>query len=557
MKTRILGLVATGLGALLGQAQPATSGLIPKTPTFYVNTNCVNNWNGESDGVAIADNGNVLVGWEDDGDDILDMEAVWSLFDNAGNRLTALTVQTTFDGTASVNNTFLSYFRPNGTATPGIYSWGPKIKANLFGKGVGMGAVAYDPIGSEIPYLEDINADDGGYGDFPAVQLLTNDGKPAGPVLTGASDGDAQPSGNIRIADWDYLATGNILIAGESRQEQDLVDRFGGSMGRRHAVYRVVTPAGGEVKSYSLASASNEDRVEMWHGAGVTATGFALRFSVTASGGDTTPGVNVRLFDNDGNPTSGNLHLATVAGHPEAGGGGRGDGAGFHGNGKDAYVHVCGSGSGPWVTVLNADGSLRWSRGVADPDETIVGNNRVDGAIAPDGRVIAVWDSKLPNAAVGDPVTDPPTYVTNRVVQARLFNADGSPSGGSFVVSEWENPANPAATNNVSTPRVAWRGNTIAITWVTLNAPTVLPPAEPPSGAGDGVIGARLFSVASLPQLMVSATGGNVIISWTGGGTLQSADTVKGTWSDVGDLNPTTILKADLAVRKFYRVRAW
>jgi hypothetical protein len=104
---------------------------------------------------------------------------------------------------------------------------------------------------------------------------------------------------------------------------------------------------------------------------------------------------------------------------------------------------------------------------------------------------------------------------------------------------------------------VAWRGNTIAITWVTLNAPTVLPPAEPPSGAGDGVIGARLFSVASLPQLMVSATGGNVIISWTGGGTLQSADTVKGTWSDVGDLNPTTILKADLAVRKFYRVRAW
>src|SRR5256885_7373416 len=32
-----------------------------------------------------------------------------------------------------------------------------------------------------------------------------------------------------------------------------------------------------------------------------------------------------------------------------SGGGGRGDGAGFHGNGKDAYVHVNNSASGPWV----------------------------------------------------------------------------------------------------------------------------------------------------------------------------------------------------------------
>ena len=41
---------------------------------------------------------------------------------------------------------------------------------------MGMASTAYDPIGSEISYLEAINADDGGYGDFPGLQLLDFDG---------------------------------------------------------------------------------------------------------------------------------------------------------------------------------------------------------------------------------------------------------------------------------------------------------------------------------------------------------------------------------------------
>ena len=40
--------------------------------------------------------------------------------------------------------------------------------------------VASDPIGSEVPYLDAINQDDGGFGGFPAVQTLNNDGTPAG-----------------------------------------------------------------------------------------------------------------------------------------------------------------------------------------------------------------------------------------------------------------------------------------------------------------------------------------------------------------------------------------
>jgi hypothetical protein len=467
------------------------------------------------------------------------------LFDGQGNRLTPETVITNYDGTESITNTYLSYFRPDGTPTPGIYSWGPKIKANLFGDGLGMGAVAYDPIGSEIPYLEDINADDGGYADFPAVQLLNNNGTPAGSVLTGASDAEAQPVGAIRIADWDYLATGNIVIVGESRQADDYV--LTGQTGGKVPVYRIVTPAGVEVKTYSAVS-SEPVGSDMWHGVGVTANGFAVRFNPS--------GAAVRLFDNAGNPISTNLNLATVAGHPEAGGGGRGDGIGFHGNGKDAYVYVCGSGNGPWVTVLNADGTLRWSRGVADAGETIgAGSGDADGAIAPDGRVIVVWDSPLPNAAVGDPSTDPPTYVTNRLVQARLFSADGQPFGGRFVVSEWENPANPATTKNeTQTSRVAWRGDTVAITWLSQNAPILLPPNPEPTGDGL-VVGARLFNVISLPEVRISKSSGGVTIGWTGGGTLQSADEVKGGWTDIGDVNPLTVSATD--ARKFYRVRAW
>ena len=75
--------------------------------------------------------------------------------------LTPETVQTSYVAVATITNTFLSYFRTNGTAIPGAFGFGPKIKANRFGNGMGMASTAYDPIGSEISYLEAINADDG------------------------------------------------------------------------------------------------------------------------------------------------------------------------------------------------------------------------------------------------------------------------------------------------------------------------------------------------------------------------------------------------------------
>src|SRR3989442_3449243 len=108
----------------------------------------------------------------------------------------------------------------------------------------------------------------------------------------------------------------------------------------------------------------------MWRGVGVPANGFAIRFD--------HGGAKVRMFDNNGNPTTGDIDLATLTGHPETGQGGRGDGVGFSGNGADAYVNVNTGNGTPWITVLNANGTLRYSRKVADEFETI-SSDRLDG----------------------------------------------------------------------------------------------------------------------------------------------------------------------------------
>jgi len=507
MKTKITTLLLFASATLLCQAQTVTSGLIPKTPTFYVNTNYYNNAGGESPAIDIAANGNVLIGWEDDGSGAYDFESTWSVFSPNGVLLTPQTVITSYVYGVTITNTFLSYFRSDGSATPAFTGFGPKIKANRFGNGMGHGS-STDALGAEVPELAAINEDDGGpigsgAGGFPSVQLLNNDGSPIR-ILTGGTDADLQPAGSVRIGDWDYLASGNVVIVGESRQAVDraLTGQAAGNV----PVYRIVTPAGAQVKGYTPVS-SEPISGDIWHGVGVTANGFAVRFN-----GGSGAGITVRMFDNAGNPTTSNINLTPLTGQNQ--GGNRGDASGFHGNGKDAYVN-CNTVSylgvnTPWLTVLNANGTLRWSRAVADTNDTFVAN-RVDAAIATDGRVIAVWDSALPNAS--------PNGVTNRLIQARLFSATGVPLGGRFVVSEWENPANPATVYTSEIPRVAWRNDTIAIMWLSQNAPTVV--NDPVSPGAAEVIAAALFKVTPLITDVVETGGDNeptdtITAKWTG-----------------------------------------
>jgi hypothetical protein len=499
--TLIASLVVTAVAfaqALPGD--PAANGVTPRTATFDVNTNQNNGGPTESLGVAIGANGNVIIGWEDDSDndtDIFFFGAVWTLYDPLGHQLISeLTITNTphppaeYEQRQAMNSFYRAFFRADGTPTPGNTAFGPKIKANRFGSGLGMGASAYY-LGFEVPELSEVNTDAGGGADFPAVQLLNDDGTAAGIVHIG--DAAAEPIGAIRIADWEYLSNGNIVIVGESRQVTDraLTGQTAGNV----PVFRIVTPAGIEVKGYTAVSSAPLG-ASIWHGVGVTAHGFAVRFE--------QGGATVRMFDNNGNPTTANIKLAVLTGNPNAGGGGRGDAAGFHGNGRDAYVHLANSAVGPWVTVLNANGTLRWSRKVAEDAETIR-SDRMDAAISPDGRVFAVWDDAQEWNTPG---------VTNRLPQARLFGATGAPVGNRFWVSERDQPL-PAGAGlaNAQTARVAWRDNCIAVVWVSLNSPETFRP----------VVASRIFDVpGALLITSIVDNGPTMTINWSGAGPTYS-----------------------------------
>src|SRR5947199_6653066 len=74
---------------------PENNGLTPKTATLYINgTNAysINNFHPESLSIDIANNGNMIVGWEDDGSDLQDIVSVWTLLGPNGALITPPTV---------------------------------------------------------------------------------------------------------------------------------------------------------------------------------------------------------------------------------------------------------------------------------------------------------------------------------------------------------------------------------------------------------------------------------------------------------------------------------
>jgi hypothetical protein len=512
-----------------------------------VNTNQVVNFSLETGDISIGANGHVLLAWEDDGGGLTDWEAIWTMYDGQGNLITPAVTITNNASSACIgaalslpNCTYRSYFRSDGTATPSYaMSYGGKAKGNQFGDGFAWCGGGGD-LASEIPELYNICADDdggpcAGAGGSPIVQLLNNDGSPntsaGGPDVAGIlsySDADLQPSGSVRPGDIDFLANGNFVIVGESRQSVDT--NLTGQASGNVVVYKVLNMNGGVVMPYTNASSEAVGQ-NMWHGTAATANGFAMRFD---AGGD-----RIRFFDNDGNPLTTNINIAAVTGHPEAGQGGRGDGTGFKSNGKDAIVYACSSSSGPWVTVFNADGTVRYSRAVTETND-ITGlyadSDRLDAAIAEDGRVIVAFD------ASNNDTNNPYLF---RLPQARVFDPAGNPMGPVFYISERENGTNALSGDPSCRPRVAWRGNTIAVLWGSGNCP------DP--NFLSGVVGFRLFDAEPLGPT-VQLVNGNVTITWAGNGVLQeSSDMV--TWDDLPSATSGYSPPTPLAEKKFYRLK--
>jgi hypothetical protein len=521
---------------------PEAAGLSPRTGTIYVNANTNFNYNNtDNPYVDITADHKAAICWADGSSpntDFISMNAVWTLYDANGNNLippTVITNRAGAVGPTTLTNNWLAVFRPDGSSTPGSATANSRIRANRFGNGILFGTRG-DRLGLEIPDFLAINTDDSGPittlttgSGFPVVQLINNDGTPGAGIVTGVNDADAQPTGQVGIHGMEYLANGNIVILSESRQDQALVDQFGGTTPNRHVVYRVVKPNGDVVKATSLASETTDRTEVTGFMVGVTSNGFALRFSYRPrhDGSGRTSGT-IRLFDNNGNPVSGDINqsdavgafLGTGPNNPTGGNGGRGDSVGFHGNGRDAYVNVCVGDQegvrGPvYVTVYNADGTVRWHRPVADAGETNA-CEQVDGAIATDGRVLVAMDDHV--SAVGGPSG------ATRLIVGKMFDPAGKSMGPMFYVSELETLA--LATKDTATPGVVWRDNYIAYVWRSLNS-TATPNA---------VIGFRMFNdvATTPPSLAIAKSGGNAVLTWSAtatGYTLRSKVNVSAaTW---------------------------
>lgn len=523
---------------------PEANGLNPLGATVYINPPATTQNNGktESIGVAVVANGNIAVGWEDDGDGLTDQEAVWTLYSPTGTALTPVTTLTTIDpdyAGQTHDSRFLAFFRADGSAVSGRTSWGPKIKANSFGDGFGMGATAFD-LGKEVASLTAIQNNAGGEnaGDFPAVQLLNNTGGPIR-ILSGVSDAYAERDGDIRIGDWDYLANGNVVIVGESRQRQDLVDIYAGAEPKTHGIVAVLKADGTVVKAEQLLG-KDPIEVQIWHGSAVTANGFAIRYGATPGG------AKLQRFDNDGNKVGDEIDLATVTESPISAGGGRGEGVGFHGNGKDAYV-VATAGADTegkpqiWVTVLNADGTKRWARNLGDPTTLPhVAIGRVDAAIDASGRVAVIYADKAGTADAGG---------TASLVLGRLFDAQGNPLGGVFHVSEKELPV--AETQDAIDPRLDWRGNTLTVAWESKNQTTDNPDAK-------SVVALRTFEVPGgvvTPPTVAATRNADGSLTLTFTGVLEAADTVNGAYATVAGATSPFNVNPATAGAKFYRSR--
>ncbi|MBI2925802.1 MAG: CHRD domain-containing protein, partial [Verrucomicrobia bacterium] len=491
----------------VGPGKPDENGMAARTATTYINTlDTINNLNLEgSNGIGITSNGNVVIGWEDDGDTagpepLKYLAGVWTLLDGTAK---SITPDTTITGLAfpgqTLTSRFLSYFRKDGSAIPGYTGWGPKIKANLFGEGFGMGANtgnAEVDLGVEVVEFAAYNEQGG----FPGVQLVNNSGSPLAIVAGVTPEYSGTTTDAIRIGDWDYLSNGNVVIVGESRQKDDLVNLYGGSTPANHAIFRIVDKAGNQIKEVGLVS-ETPDGNEIWHGVGVTKDGFAVRFN--------QGGAKVRLFGNDGSPKSGNLDLATITGKPITGTGGRGDGIGFHGNGKDAYV-LGNQGNDEqgvlrvWVTVLNADGTVRYSRSASD-DMQLTAVGRLDAAIHPSGHVIVVYDAKY----VDGPAVN--------VALGRLLDPAGDPVGRTFYLSEKEVPSPDILESR--RPRVAWRDDCAAVVWESRNSGQIV--EENPVR----VLAVRIFNVGEPggPVTPITIGGkptvaaGKINLAWAGG----------------------------------------
>lgn len=182
--------------------------------------------------------------------------------------------------------------------------------------------------------------------------------------------------------------------------------------------------------------------------------------------------------------------------------------------------------------------TVRYSRNVSDQIMSNVGAS--DAAINSSGEVVVAFGAKY-DAANAFPT-----------VLGRRFTTAGDPVGNTFFISEVDRPApdpinSQAAAND---PRIAWRGNLVAVIWESQNDPSTL----------NRVVARRIFAAsATPPSLSITRTGNNITRSWptqVTGFTLESASIVTGgTWSPVPGVVNNSVTMPIAPGNLFFRLK--
>ncbi|MGI6457439.1 MAG: hypothetical protein ACOX5R_17720 [bacterium] len=388
----------------------------------------------ESIGIAIMENGNVIVGWEDDNNEVQEIAGAFVVYNPQGERLTPLR----------------AYADDDGNPTPVAGGWGPKIQSNWFGAGATFGTTFYEfGYVDSLAHLQDT-------GDAPVIQLVDNDGSFIGSAISAFPDdfltGDP---GDIRISDVAYLSDGNIIVTGQSSAANPAhhANYFNvENAADQLPVGAVVNPQGETVHELRLLHDSGT-RGSMWHGLATFDGGFVVRYELDGEG------PYIRFFNNDFTPITDPILLADI--DPAIAEGGRGDATGLEGNGGDRVILISGGGD-PHFVVFDTEGNV-----VVDPtpvEDFPIGSSRNDAALDENGNIVVAYSD---NVSTGD-------SALSRVV-LRFFNADGTPATSPFFV--YDMPEEDVLGVDQQ-PRVAMRNGIVAVAWLDTNYIMELPDEE-------------------------------------------------------------------------------
>ncbi len=293
----------------------------------------------------------------------------------------------------------------------------------------------------------------------------------------------------------------------------------------RSPVFTIVTPTGEIIAGPTLVTTG-----EIWDNVAAFAGGFAVR-----------DGSFIAFYDDLGNLIStNNVNTASGLSFDT----GRGDGTRIASDIRSHYVYLAGetpisSPNNP-VSIAIFDpttGACVATNTVSDINPANATIDRVNLAVDALDHFCVAYDMN-PNPAI---------WVNDQIV-ARIGHFDGTnvtyATSSFFAFINAENNPNNVQGFLSENPSVA-----MTTSYICMAGKGTLNSTNNPAGGPDTTAQTTLYTVlrnpyavALPPTLSISETASNsVVVSWTGGGTLQSASALNGTWTNLTNGSPATL----------------